>query len=160
MNANSQSTQTSPEITPEQHHRRQAAWQIWVPLGLILAIFLTAGVLMLLFTMGYAPEAGLPDQQSPLAKGSVIFLVAGACLGSLLQLLLLVGLVLLSGKMIKGLPGIAHRVQNALTTTAALAKQAGDKLAGPVVTIASLKAALNQLVKSLQFWKKKQVEEK
>ena len=98
MDASAQPDHVFQKRTPEQNHRRQSAWQIWVPLGLLLAIFLTVGVLLVLYTSGYAPQPDLPDQQSPLAKSSVIFLVAGACLGSLLQLLILIGLVILSAE--------------------------------------------------------------
>lgn len=154
MDASAQPDHVFQKRTPEQNHRRQSAWQIWVPLGLLLAIFLTVGVLLVLYTSGYAPQPDLPDQQSPLAKSSVIFLVAGACLGSLLQLLILIGLVILSAKIIKNLPGLANRVQNGFAAASILVKHGGDKLAAPVVTIASLKAALKQLIKSVQFWKK------
>lgn len=144
-------TEVSDSPSPEAHHRRQAAWQIWLPLGLILATFLFAGAMIVLYTVGYLPETGLPDQQSPLAKSSAILLISGACLGSLLQLFFLVGMVLLTAKIIKNLPGIAHRVQAALRQTALLVKYYGDKLATPVITVSGGKAAANQLLKSLKL---------
>jgi hypothetical protein len=98
----------------------------------------------------------LPDQQSPLAKASVIFLVSGTCLGSLFQLLVLVGLVLLSGKVITVLPGFAHRLQNGFTRLEDLAARASRKAAAPIISIAANKAALVTLFTRLQFWKKEQ----
>lgn len=151
-----QNLNIAPQPTPEASHRRQAAWQIWLPLGLLLALFIAAGVLAVLFTSGYIPKAGLPDQQSPLAKSSVIFLVSGACLGSLFQLLVLVGLVLLSGKIITGLPHLAHKVQNGFTSLEHLAARASQKVSAPIISIAAFKAALVTLFSRLQFWKNHQ----
>jgi len=150
----SQSSATRPD--PEAHHRRQAAWQIWLPLGLLLAVFIAVCVLAVLFTGGYVPDPALPDQQSPLAKSSVILLVSGMCLGSLFQLLLLVGLVLLNSKMIKGLPGLAHKVQNGFILLENVAVVGSQKASAPIISIAAFKAALATLFSNLQFWKKGQ----
>lgn len=157
MMSNTPQTLTpAPQPTPEASHRRQAAWQIWLPLGLLLALFITAGVLAVLFTGGYTPQPGLPDQQSPLAKASVIMLVSGACLGSLFQLLVLVGLVLISGKVILGLPGFAHKVQNGFSRLEKLAARASQKLTAPIISVAVFKTALVTLFSRLQFWKNDQ----
>jgi hypothetical protein len=156
MNESPQTLTPAPLPSPEASHRRQAAWQIWLPLGLLLALFIAAGVLAVLCTSGYSPQPGLPDQQSPLAKASVIMLVSGACLGSLLQLLVLIGLVLLSGKIITGLPDLSHKVQNGFTRLDNLATRASQKATAPIISLAGIKAALVTLFTRLQFWKKEQ----
>jgi hypothetical protein len=142
-----------PAFTPEQDHRRQAFWQIYLPLALGAAIFIALCVWVVLFTIGYIPETGLPDQQSPAAKVAVIWILLAPCFGGLIQLVILGGMVFLVAGGIRGFPPLAHRLQGAIDRVSASLHRLADSAAKPVISVASLKAGWDRLVELISFWK-------
>lgn len=139
--------------TPQQRHRRQAAWQVWLPFALLVILFVVSAVFAAAASMGFIPQPGLPDQQSDLAKSAAILILSGMCAAGLLPLLLLFGSVILTDKAIKGVPVVTNKLQRAFKTTAILTEYGGEKLVQPLITLSARKAAARQLIKSLQFWK-------
>ncbi len=144
---------TQPAFTPEQDHRRQAFWQIYLPLALGGAVFIALCVWVVLFTIGYIPEPGLPDQQSPAAKVAVIWVLLGPCLGGLIQLAFLGGMAFLLARGIRGLPPMAHQLQGAVDRFATFVHRLSDSAAKPVISIASRKAGWDRLLELISFWK-------
>ena len=150
-------TQSSSKaaFSPEQHHRRQAIWQIYFPAFLGVAVFLALCVWVVLFTIGYVPEATLPDQQSPPAKIAVIWLLLPTCFGGLLQIAILGGLVFALGRGIKGLPLLAHKAQDGIERFSGVVRQFADTAAKPVMVVGSQKAGWNRFIDFIAFWKHK-----
>jgi hypothetical protein len=139
---------------PERAHRRQAFWQIYVPAFLGAAAFIALCVWVVLYTIGYVPQTGLADQQSPPAKIAVIWILLPTCFGSLIPIGILGGLVYLSGRGIRGLPKAAHKAQSAAWRMSDMAKSASDKIAQPVISVDSAKAGVDRIWHRLAFWKR------
>jgi hypothetical protein len=149
--SNSPSSQKA--LTPEEQHRRQAFWQVYVPTFLGAAVFVALCVWVVIFTIGYVPEANLPDQQSPAAKVAVIWILLPGCLGGLIPLALLSGMVFILARGIQGLPGVAHQALAAIHRLSAALQNAADRLAAPVIAVNSQKAGLDRLWDRIAFWK-------
>jgi hypothetical protein len=140
-------------VTPEKEHKKQAFWQIYLPLGLGVAAFIGLCVWAALYTAGYIPQAGLPDQQSPAAKVAVIWILLPTCLGSLIQIALLGGLVFLLGKGIHGTPALFLKIRSLLWRFYAMLIKGSDKAAGAVISTYSQPAGVKRLFRKLAFWK-------
>ena len=148
--------ESSPKnFSPEQMHKRQAIWQIFLPAFLGAAIFLALCVWVVFYTIGYVPDAALPDQQSPPAKVAVIWLLLPTCFGGLIQMAILGGLVYGMGRGIKGLPSLAQKLQNAMYRVSAGISRAADMVAKPVLAAGSQKAGWDRLIDFIAFWKHK-----
>ena len=106
-----------------------------------------------IFTIGYVPDANLPDQQSPAAKVAVIWILLPGCLGGLIQLALLGGVVIGLTYGIRGLPGTAHQALAGIQRISVLIQLAADRLAAPVIAVNSQKAGLDRLWERIAFWK-------
>jgi hypothetical protein len=146
---------TQRAFSPEQIHRRQAIWQIYLPAILGAAVFLALCVGTVIYTMGYVPDATLPDQQSPPAKVAVIWLILPTCFGGLIQMAIVGGLVYALGRGIKGLPPLAQKAQDGLNRFSAGVRRFSDAIARPVVVVGSQKAGWDRFVDFIAFWKHK-----
>ena len=142
-------------FSPEQNHRRQAIWQIYFPAFLGVAVFLALCVWTVLFTIGYVPDATLPDQQSPPAKIAVIWLLLPTCFGGLLQIAIFGGLVFVLGRGIKGLPPLAHKAKEGIDRFSGVVRRLADTAAKPVLIVGSQKAGWDRFIDSIAFWKHK-----
>jgi hypothetical protein len=145
---------SSDQRQAEKDHKRQAFWQIYVPLCLGAAVFLALCVWVWLYTAGYVPEPGLPDQQTPAAKLAVIWLAFPTCLGGFFQLLFLGAFVFLLAKGIHALPPAAQKAENGIRRLSGLIARAADKLAAPVILVGSQKAGVDEFFRKLAFWKR------
>ena len=132
------------KVNPLKRHRAQAAWQIWVPLGLAIALVITLCVLSALATMNDLPIS------KTLAPVTVIWVVIPYCLSGLIPLAFLFGCVFLTAKMLGGLPRLGARILAAVTRMQTLAKVLSDRIAAPVVKAGGIKAGWNQFWKT--FW--------
>ena len=151
----SQTGSSQKTFSPEQMHRRQSLWQIYLPAFLGAAVFLALCVWTVLFTMGYIPDPTLPDQQSPPAKVAVIWLLLPTCFGGLIQLAIFGGLVFAVGRGIKGLPPLAQKAQNGLDRISAAVRRFADMAAKPVLVVGSQKAGWDRFTDFIAFWKHK-----
>lgn len=142
-------------VSPEQLHKRQAIWQIYLPAIVGAAVFVGLCVWVVLYTVGYVPAANLPDQQSPPAKVAVIWILLPSCLGGLLSLAVFGGSVYLLGRGIKGLPPLSHKVQRLVDHAAHMVHKAADASARPLIVVASQKAAWDRFTDFIAFWKHK-----
>jgi hypothetical protein len=151
----SNSNPSPSALTPAEMHRRQTFWQVYVPAFLGAAVFVALCVWVVLYTIGYQPDAHLPDQQTPAAKVAVIWILLPGCLGGLIQLALLGGMVYGLTYGIRGLPGVSHKVLEAIQRAKAVVQQAADKMAAPVISVGSQKAGLDRLWERVAFWKRR-----
>jgi hypothetical protein len=151
----SQTESSQKGFSPEQLHRRQAIWQIYLPAFLGVAVFLALCVWVIVFTIGYVPDAALPDQQSPPAKVAVIWLILPTCFGGLFQMAIFGGLVFVLGRGIKGLPLLAHKMQGSIERLSAVIHRFADSVAKPVVIVGSQKAGWDRFIDFIAFWKHK-----
>jgi hypothetical protein len=149
----SNSPSSSSALTPEKQHRRDTFWQVYVPVFFGAAVFVALCVWVVIFTIGYVPDVNLPDQQSPAAKVAVIWILLPGCLGGLIQIALLGGVVFGLAYGIRGLPGLSHQALAGIQRLSALLKQAADRLAAPVIAVHSQKAGLDRLWERIAFWK-------
>ncbi len=142
-----------PADQPERDHRRQAFWQIYLPAFLGAAVFIALCVWAVLYTIGYVPVPGLASQQSAAAGTAVIWIILPTCLGNLIPIAILGGSVYLMSRGIRGLPRQAHRAQDGMWRLSALARRLSDRIASPVMDVASAKAAWDRLWDRLAFWR-------
>jgi hypothetical protein len=128
----------SPKLNPIQKHHRQAAWQIWLPVGLATAIFLALCILAVHLTV--------TDQTvgKNWAALSVIWWILPSCLGGLITLAILVGSVFGAGKALGGLPGLAGTVQQAVDRLSKNMKAFADRAASPAIKVSKWQAAAKQ----------------
>ncbi len=130
-------------------------WQIYLPAILGAAVFLALCVGTVIYTMGYVPDSALPDHQSLPAKVAVIWLILPTCFGGLIQMAIVGGLVFALGRGIKGLPPLAHKVQDGINRFSAVVSRFADAVAKPVVIVGSQKAGWDRFVDFIAFWKHK-----
>lgn len=141
-------------VTPEKDHQKQAFWQIYLPAGFGAALFIGLCVWAALFTAGYIPQAGLPDQQSPAAKVAVIWILLPTCFGSLIQIALLGGTVFLLGKGIHGAPPLFLKIRTFIWRFFAALIKGSDKAAGVVIAARSQQTGAQRISQRLAFWKR------
>ncbi len=135
-------------LSPVQRHHRQAAWQIWLPVGLGVAIFLGLAVLAVMLTFG--------DQ--PLAKNwaslSVIWWILPSCLGGIISLAIVAGCVFAAAKGIQGLPELGKRILEAVDRLGEAVRRFSDRIAAPVIKANEKQAAWASIFKSARPEKK------
>ncbi len=132
------------KVNPLKRHYSQAAWQIWVPLGIAIALVIALCVLSALATMNDLPIS------KTLAPVTVIWVVIPYCLSGLIPLAILFGLVFLNAKMLAGRPRLGARILAAVTGLQKTVKSFSDRVAAPVIRTASMKAGWNHFWKT--FW--------
>lgn len=130
-----------PPRNPVTHaaHRREVLWQITVPLIVVGVLFLGA-VTASWFTTSY--------QAGKLGDTSLIYLIFGACLMSLLPLLILGGLAYLVTMAIGGLPQRARLAQEFFWKMELKTREFSDKIVEPVLRAHELKAKAKALRRS------------
>lgn len=121
-------------IDPLKRHRAQAAWQIWVPLGLAIALFVALCVLSALATMNDLPIS------KTLAPVAVIWVVIPYCLNGLITLAILLGCVFLAAKMLGGLSRLGAQILGAVEKLKAFVQALSNRVAEPVIRAGSLQA--------------------
>ncbi len=131
---------------PLAEHHRQAAWQIWVPLGLGIALVVGLCVVCAIIVLSPATNSPLSETLAPVA---VIWLVIPNCITSLIPIALLFGMVYLAAKMTGGLPKLGSRLLHAVTSVERTVQSFSNQAAGPVIKIAGLKASWNKFLEML-----------
>ena len=127
---------------PIAEHHRQAAWQIWVPLGLGIALVAALGVICAIIVLSPASNSPLSETLAPVAT---IWLVLPSCLTSLIPIAILFGLVFLSSKMLKGLPGLGSRINQTVDKINRSAQSLSSRLAKPVIRAGGIKAGWDKI---------------
>ncbi|RMF45645.1 MAG: hypothetical protein D6755_07770 [Anaerolineae bacterium] len=133
------STQESaPRHNPETHahHRKETAWQIYLPVGFGVLLVVVAGVLG---SMATAPTA------SKWADTSLIFLSALTCLPMLILLALVGGMAYGLWEANRRLPPVMFRVQQAFRDMSRIARHGSDRLAAPLIKARQTQASLRAL---------------
>jgi hypothetical protein len=120
-------THPRPQPPPNPSHRRQVFWQVWLPLGLLVIVFLGLCTLAVISTSRDLPVA------SQWAALSTIIVIVPSCLGAIFSLLFLIIGIFLSSKAIQGLPGITYQVQVFFRKVAGITRYYSDRLASPVI---------------------------
>jgi len=128
---------------PIAEHHRQAALQIWVPLGLGIALVVGLCVVCAIIVLSPASNSPLSETLAPVAT---IWLVIPNCLTSLIPIAILFGCIFLAAKMNGGLPGLGARIHQGLTRVERSVRSFSDSLAKPVVKVGGIKASWNK------FW--------
>ncbi len=127
-------------VDPLKKHRGQAAWQIWVPLGLGIAVVVALCVLSALATFSDLPIS------KTLAPVAVIWVIIPNCFSGLITLAILGGCIFLAAKMLGGLPELGAQILGAVDRLQRLVKSLSDRLAAPVI------AANGLQTKIAHFW--------
>jgi len=127
---------------PIAEHHRQAAWQIWAPLGLGIALVVALCVICAIIVLSPASNSPLSETLAPVAT---IWLVIPNCLTSLIPIAILFGLVFLSAKMLKGLPRLGSRINQTLDKINQSVQSLATRLAKPVVSVGGFKAGWNKI---------------
>jgi len=120
----------------QEKHRRETAWQIYLPLGLGVLFFLLLAVLSSL-----TPAAAA----SKWADTSLVFLLALACAPLLLLLAVTAGLAYALWEANRRLPAGMARLQRVFRQTSRVTRQACDRVSAPFIKVQQLGAALRSL---------------
>jgi hypothetical protein len=128
------------QIDPLKRHRAQAAWQIWIPLGLGIAVVVALCVLSALATFSDLPIS------KTLAPVAVIWVVIPNCFSGLITLAILFGCVFLAAKMVGGLPQTGAKILGAVNKVQSLVQAFANRIAAPVIAASSFQA------KVAHFW--------
>ncbi len=121
-------------VDPLKRHRVQAAWQIWVPLGLGIALVVALCVLSALATFSDLPIS------KTLAPVAVIWVIIPNCFSGLITLAVLGGFVFLASKMLGGLPHVGAQILAAVYRLQSLVQAMADRLTAPVIAANGLQA--------------------
>lgn len=130
---------SSPIPPPNPDHKRQVIWQIWLPLVLTILIFLGLGGLAISLTTRNHPVAG------QWAALSVIIVILPTCLGGIFSLILLSFGIYITGKGVRGLPGITYKIQRIFRQLSTLILYYSNRLASPLISIKSRWAGIQSI---------------
>lgn len=120
---------TRPLPPPNPTHQRQVFWQVWLPLVVILLVFLGLCVLAILLT---SKGIAIASQWTAL---STIVVIIPACLGGLFTFLFLGVGIFVTDKAIRGLPGLTYQVQLFSRRLSSIARYYSDRLVSPVINV-------------------------
>ena len=130
-----------PERNPKTHaaHRKQVWWQITLPLviGCLLLALALVGVIW--------AAAGSGEQVSRWADISLICLTPLPLFFGLLGLGVLIGITLLTSKLLAGLPGFAWRVFQFFALLQQRALKANNALVAPALKLKSWSAGARRV---------------
>ena len=136
--------QIPPEVTqPETDHRRQMLWQVWLPLGISLLVFLILCVLIVISASHASTEL------TRWSNMSTIWLVLLIAPPALLVLAILGGLVYLMARLLRIIPPYAHLAQAYVSYFSALVRHWLDKVVEPVMRVQGFFAGAHALRKRL-----------
>ena len=133
---------TTSSVPTNSQHRRQVAWQIFVPIGLASLILLGLAV------WTAVTAGGNRDHSAAWASVSAVFLIAPVCLGGLVLLALIGAAVYGMNKLLGLLPLYTRLVQLYVFRIAIYLQIAFDKIAEPFLKAQSSAAAWKT------FWSK------
>lgn len=129
---------TDPDRPPTvRAHRRQFFWQIILPVALVAALTVAAGV---------AASLGGADRTRLWADVAVIWLLLPVMVLGLILLLALIGLIWLLGRARVELPRLTGRVRLFADRARDGAVRLADQAAEPVLRTGSLLAALRRFL--------------
>ncbi len=131
-----------PLPPPNPDHKRQVIWQIWLPLVLFILVFFGLGGLAISLTARNHPVAG------QWAALSVIVVILPTCLGGILSLIFLSLGIYITGKGIRGLPGITYKIQRFFRQISTIILYYSNRLASPMISVKSRWAGLQTIFSS------------
>lgn len=115
-------------------HRRQALWQVYVPVGASAAVIVALAVLAAVAAGGGTPEL------TRWSNISLLWLITPAFVVGLAFLLLLAGVIYALARLTRGIPPYAHLLQAYFALGAALVRHWSDRIVEPIMAIQSLLA--------------------
>lgn len=126
---------------PHTHrlHLRDLAWQIYLPVGLMVAGGVALTTLAILAAFGVS---GTPAADSAWADVSLIFLILIAAAVAVMPLALLGGLVVGMWYGLRYLPGYARLIQTYAARFARVVRQVADRAASPLIAVERWAAAV------------------
>ncbi len=118
-------------------HRRDLAWQIYLPVGLaVLGLLVVTGLAI------WAAVSGQAAADSVWADASLIFLILMAAALAILPLALLVASNFGLWYALRYLPGYARLAQDYVALAAGYVRRAANRAAQPVIAVDSAAAAV------------------
>lgn len=125
-------------------HRRQAFWQIWLPIGIAAVAFIAVTVIAIITTR--------PGEASAehWANISAIWLILPTLFTSIIWLTVLGGLIFLMAKAIQGLPKLGIKVQNLADKMYQISQTISNKVASPVLKVNGWRAGWREFVNQIR----------
>ncbi len=120
-----------PRAASLARHRRQTAWQIWVPLGLGVAIVLGLAVLA-----GFGASVGSPELLR-WTNISIIFLIIPAAAASLSFVVLFAALIYIMARLLRFIPPYTQLGQAYAHYISVLVRVWSDRAASPFLAVRS-----------------------
>lgn len=134
-----------PPVAPNPTHRRQVLWQIWVPLGVSLAMMLA---LMVLTVLGTGNPAG-SISVTKWSHLSAVFLILPVLFISLMTMLVLFACVYGLNRLLGAAPKYLRVAQLYAARGAAYARHYANRAVNPVISVKSDGFAWNTLLEML-----------
>jgi hypothetical protein len=110
-------------------HRKQAAWQIFIPIGLAAALIIFIAVMASLTTFRS------PADGTRYSSISLIWILLPVLIAGFVLTVLLAGMIFGMGKLIQILPSFTWKVQYYFSLASKLVKLYSDKIISPVLII-------------------------
>jgi hypothetical protein len=120
-------------------HRNQVIWQIWLPLGLTVAVILALIIGVILTAAAPTPDVTTLSHWSDV---SLIVLVVPVIVGSFFLLVIAAGLVYLMARLLKILPPYTQLAQAYVQYAAAVFASWCDRAAAPIIRIRGIWAGV------------------
>jgi len=126
-------------------HRRQSAWQIFIPIGVGSLLVLAAFVVVFLPVTGF--NTGVDSSQY--ADASLIWLISPVLFLTVLIALVLVGLIILFAKILKTLPRYTSIGQHYSKLISSSVQYWSRRMVVPLIEIKSRLASIKSIFKSV-----------
>lgn len=123
-----------------QRHRRQRFWQIQVPLIIAFLVVLTAAVVLVLTQTGRNKVTNL----SQYGDTALIWIFVPLLLIALLIAVVMFGLVILNGKILRGLPRLTHPTQRIFSQISDKVGKLSRMMVRPIISIKSIGAGVSK----------------
>ena len=133
----------SPPTQAESQHRRQRALQIWLPLGLAVAILFGLAI-WLVFSAGVMGPA-----LTKWSDVSAIWLILPLCLAGSLFFILLCGMIYLNLVIYRKLPVLDRKVMAVFTLLQEGVRRGADQALTPIYSLNGWSASVKAFLKGL-----------
>jgi hypothetical protein len=132
-------TKPQKPLTPAELHRKQMAWQVWVPLWASVAIILA---LVILTIFGAVTQSSQVERWGNL---SAVWVIIPVLLTLIIFLVLIGGCVYGMSKLLKAVPGWMLAVQLFMVRVSQIFRQIADAVVRPVISVHQFSAEAKTL---------------
>lgn len=129
--------------TPEQEHRRQLIWQVWIPLG--------ASILIILVVAGFSVAGAITksDQIERWGNLSAIWIIAPGLLAALIFLGITIASIYGTSKLLAHMHSWLLKLHSGIVNAGLILRIVADRSTQPVMFVNDIQARTETLWKKL-----------